>query len=321
MASEPASVFVTGASGFIGRHVVRLLDQRGYRVRALVRRIPSRPFDENVEVVIGDLTKPETYWDKLNGALAVVHSALTENFSGDLEATASLQDLSARAGVRKFIHMSSIAVYGNPPSGNITEETSCHAAADTYSRTKLAIEEALRRDSKIPELVILRLGCVYGPGGGWWSDGLLNMMKSGKLIVVNGGTGTANLIHVADIAGMVELLLKRSNSEVEVFNVTDGVPVPWSRYFSGLEEILGRSATASMGAGEAREYGRKWLQPSLPRRVIRKLLGARRIHPLDDKGIDGFTSTAVYSNQKAVQTLDFRPQFDLEKGMQTVRDT
>jgi nucleoside-diphosphate-sugar epimerase len=312
------AVLITGGSGFVGRHLVRQLSLQGYQVRVLVRQVPSLGFDPAVEVIVGDLNNPESYAPALTGATSIVHAALTDDFSADLKLTATLENLGAGAGVRKFIHLSSIAVYGNPPEGTITEDTPPISTSDAYSRTKLAIEEGLRTSSHIPEVAILRLGCVYGPGSGWWTGGLLSLMQRGKLIIVNDGTGTANLIYVTDVAAIVLLLLERSNPAFDIWNVTDGMPVPWSRYFSELERILGRPATVSMTVSEAQQYGKKWLRPTLMRRAIRKLARGRIIHPLEDRGIDGFASRAVYSNQKASTTLGFRPRYDLEAGMRTV---
>ncbi|HUI80060.1 MAG TPA: NAD(P)-dependent oxidoreductase [Bryobacteraceae bacterium] len=316
--SSRETVFVTGGSGFVGSHVVRRLADDGYRVRMLVRRPGSAAPHPSVEFVTGDLTQAPSYQSALAGAAAVIHAALTDNLAHDVEATVELRNRSAQAGVRKFLHLSTISVYGNPLEGTITEDMPPIQVNDPYALTKLAIEERLKADSSMAETVILRLGCVYGPGGGWWTDGLLNLMKRGRLILVNHGAGTANLIHVLDIAAMVPLLLARSNPPCEVFNVTDGTPVNWSVYFRELERLLGRSATVSMSEAEARAYGKNWLHPSLPRRVIRKLQGARFIHPLDDRGIAGFVSRAGYSNQKACQLLGFRPVYTLESGMRTI---
>src|SRR5665213_1661746 len=226
MAETSRPILVTGASGFVGRHIVQQLCKKGYGVRALVRRAPKQQFDPSVEVVIGDLSQPETYTPALGGVSAVVHAALTGDLSGEPRATATLFSLSARAGVRKFVHLSSIAIYGNPPSEIVTEETTPVPSSDPYSRTKLAIEEALRATSTDLEIAVLRLGCVYGPGGGWWTEGLLNQMRRGQLILVNRGTGIANLVHVSDVGLAVALVLRHSGAPYEVFNVTDGAPVP-----------------------------------------------------------------------------------------------
>jgi nucleoside-diphosphate-sugar epimerase len=317
MKRDGETIFVTGGTGFIGRHIVRALTNQGYGVRILTRR--PRPSNSAVSAVVGNLSQPESFAAALQGASAVVHGALTEGLVHDLQAASTLHSLSAQAGVRKFLYLSTISVYGNPTSGNVTEQTTPIPTEDKYSRTKLAIEEALQLDGPCPEVAILRLGCVYGPGGGWWTEGVLNMMARGKLILVNGGTGHANLIHVEDVAAIVLRLLALSNPPFETYNVTDGQPVTWRQYFSGLQKILGRDATISMSAAEAREYGRKWLRPSLGRRVVRRLTGKPDIHPLDHHAIEGYASRAIYSSEKATGILGFRPAYDLASGIETVR--
>ena len=312
------SVFVTGGSGFVGRHIVRSLRTHGYAVRMLARRRPQAP-DSSVEVVLGDLTQPESFAPALEGVSTVIHAALTDGLTHDLEATSQLHKLSAAAGVRQFLHLSTISIYGNPADGIISEETLPLPSSDAYASTKQKIEEALRMPPACAEVAILRLGCVYGPGGGWWTHGLLDMMARGKLILVNGGTGYANLIHVEDVAALILLLMERPNPAFEIYNVTDGEPVSWSRYFAALENISGQPATVSMSAAEAREHGRKWLRPSLPRRAIRKLTRAPNIFALDDRAIDTFASRAVYSNEKASRLLGFRPAYNFENGIQSVR--
>lgn len=314
----PDTILVTGASGFVGRWLVRQLCQRNYHVRALVRQAPEPPFAGPVELIIGDLTKPETYRGALDDVAAVVHAALTSDLAQDLQASVTLYEKSTQADVRKFIHLSSIAIYGNPAEGVITEDTPPLDSVGDYPRTKRAIEDAIRTAAGAGETVILRLGCVYGPGGGWWTNGMLQLMKRGKVIAVDRGRGTANLIHVGDVGAMVLLLLARSNPPFDVFNVTDGMPIQWSRYFSELERILGHPATVSMSAAKARQHGKRWVQPSLPRRVLRKLLGTRFVHPLDEVGIEGFASHAVFSNEKAATLLGFKPVYDLRRGMQDI---
>jgi nucleoside-diphosphate-sugar epimerase len=305
------TILVTGASGFVGRHIVGQLTDGGYSVRALVRRTPRQAFPPSVELAIGDLSQPESYASALEGLSAVVHAALTDNLSDEPRATAALFDRGARAGIRKFVHLSSIAVYGNPPSGDITEETAPIPSSDAYSRTKLAIEEALEATSTGVEIAVLRLGCVYGPGGGWWTDGLLEQMRRGELILVNDGSGIANLVHVSDVARIVAVVLERSGPPFEIFNVTDGRPVEWRHYFGELEAMLGRKATVSMSAAEARKHSRKWLRPSLVRRVVRKITRAPIVYPLDDRGIENFASRAVYKSEKAAALLHFTPQYEL----------
>ncbi len=312
------SVFVTGGSGFIGRHLVEALLKHGYTVRVLARKQPEG-LNPSVRVVLGDLTRPESFAAGLEGVSAVIHAALTDGLSQDVEATSKLHRLSAEAGVRQFLHLSTISVYGNPPSGTITEDTVPLGTSDPYASTKLAIEAALQTAPACPEVAVLRLGCVYGPVGGWWTQGLLNMMARGKVILVMWGAGYANLILVEDVAALLLVLLSRSNRAFEIYNVTDGQPIAWSRYYAEIEKLFGSSATVSMTAAQAREYGKKWLHPSLVRRLMRKAAIAPSIHPLDDKAIDGFASVAAFSNEKARMLLGFEPAYNFERGIESLR--
>jgi 2-alkyl-3-oxoalkanoate reductase len=316
--NEDACIFVTGAAGFIGRHLVRELDRTGSKIRALVRRPPQPAVEGAAEVLLGDVTRPETYAQGLAGVRAVIHTARTKEMVHDVAATSALYELSGQAGVQKFIQLSSIAVYGFPPAGVITEDTAVVEGPNNYSRAKAQIEVALQADARVPETAILRLGCVYGPGNGWWTMGLLNLMRHGRFIAVDGGAGTANLVYIDDVTALVSRLIERPHPGVNLVNVTDGAPVSWRRYLSGLEEILGRSATVSMTASEARLYGRKWAHPSLAQRTMHKLRGRNFVLPLDDSGIASFASRAVYSIERAVTQLGFHPSVGFEAGMRTV---
>lgn len=287
----------------------------------MVRRLPKQSLHPAAKVVTADLNQPLSYAPLLEGTSAVVHAALADNLGDEPRMTTTLVEACARAGVSKFIHLSSIAIYGAPASGAITEETTPLPSADVYSRTKLEIEKALQNGAVPIDIIVLRLGCVYGPGGGWWTAGLLNQMQTGKLILVNNGSGTANLVHVADVAGAVLLALDYAGAPFNVFNITDGMPLTWSRYFAELEKIAGRQATVSMTAEQARRHFEIWQRPTFARRVIRKLSGAPVVYPIDYRGIDNMASTAVYSNRKAATALQFKPEYDLDNGMRSVRSS
>lgn len=319
MSEDSRPILVTGASGFAGRHIVHTLCESGRTVRAMVRRPPQPALHPAAHMVTGDLSALSSYAPLLEGASAVVHAALTDNLGDEPKITTTLLETSARAGVRKFVHLSSIAVYGAPASGTITEETQPLPSADTYSRTKLEIEKALQRTTASIDIAVLRLGCVYGPGNGWWTGGLLNQMQHGKLILVNNGSGTANLVHASDVAAAVVLAIDHAGTRFDVFNITDGRPVAWSRYYAELEKIAGHAATVSMTEAQAHRHYEEWRRPSFVRRCIRKLTGGPIVYPLDQRGIENMASTAVYSNRKAASDLHFMPEYDLDEGMRTVR--
>ena len=110
-------IALTGATGFIGQHLLRELPKRGYRLRVLLRRPSAAPI-ECASALIGDLARPHNMSEALAGADAVIHSAgVAQTMSGvpeddyrllNTEATIKLARAAERAGVRRFVFLSSI---------------------------------------------------------------------------------------------------------------------------------------------------------------------------------------------------------------------
>src|SRR5262249_33424493 len=119
---------LTGATGFIGQHLLREMPKRGYRVRALVRRPVSLP-PQTASALIGGLAKPQNMSAALAGVDAVVHSAgLAHAMSGlpeddyrllNTEATIRLARAARRAGVKRFVFLSSIRAQCGPTADTV----------------------------------------------------------------------------------------------------------------------------------------------------------------------------------------------------------
>ena len=119
--SKVKTIVLTGATGFVGRHVLRALLAGGWRVRALVRdparlRLPTGTPEDAVEVVLGDLADDAALARLMEGAEAVVHLAglvaaarEIDFYAVNAEGARRLAQAAARAGVRRFVHVSSLA--------------------------------------------------------------------------------------------------------------------------------------------------------------------------------------------------------------------
>ncbi|MGH2930241.1 MAG: NAD-dependent epimerase/dehydratase family protein, partial [Solirubrobacteraceae bacterium] len=167
-----ARCLVTGATGFIGGHVVERLVAQGRPVRGLARRTSNTALlaATGAEIAVGDLTNAESLAAASAGCAAVVHcGALVSDWAltSEIEAinvggTRSLLQAAARASVRRFVHISTTDVYG--PSGGETVDESRAPAADGnwYARTKLAAEAEVRRVTANDglDVVILRPATV-----------------------------------------------------------------------------------------------------------------------------------------------------------------
>jgi nucleoside-diphosphate-sugar epimerase len=162
---------LTGATGFIGRHLLRELPKRGYRLRVLLRRPASVPM-WTASAVIGDLARPQNMSAPLEGVDAVIHSAgLPHAMSGvpednyrvvNTEATIGLARAARRAGAKRFVFLSSIRAQCGPTADRVLTEAVEPRPTDAYGKSKLAAERGLAELDI--DWVSLRAMLVYGAG-------------------------------------------------------------------------------------------------------------------------------------------------------------
>ncbi len=175
-------VLVTGATGFVGQHAVRALRAPGVSVRILARshhrvREVFGPAVESIEVRLGDLTDAESLEGLCGGVDLVIHSgsAVPYAFAGavpagefarvNLRGTENLAEEALRAGVRRFVHVSSTAAMGTPHERAVDEGTPCRPTS-VYQVSKHASEQALLRLQRERglDVAIVRPCLVAGEG-------------------------------------------------------------------------------------------------------------------------------------------------------------
>jgi nucleoside-diphosphate-sugar epimerase len=142
-------IALTGATGFIGQHLLRALPPRGYRLRVLLRRPSDTPL-QCASAVVGDLARPMNMAAALADVDAVIHSAgLAHAMSGtpeddyrvlNTEATIALARAAQRAGVRRFVFLSSIRAQSGPTASAVLTEDLPPQPNEAYGASKLAAE-------------------------------------------------------------------------------------------------------------------------------------------------------------------------------------
>lgn len=169
-------VLVTGADGFIGRHLLQILSERGIEHRAASRRRPSCA--EQQRIGIGDIGAGTDWREALDGIDAVVHLAgrahvLRESAAdphgefmrANADATATLAAAAAAAGVRRLVYVSTIGVLGHRTTDAPFTSDSLPQPHNTYAESKLAGELAARSAAEAGvEVVVVRPPLVYGSG-------------------------------------------------------------------------------------------------------------------------------------------------------------
>jgi nucleoside-diphosphate-sugar epimerase len=207
-------IALTGATGFIGQHLLHGLPKSGHRVRVLLRRPAGTPMPV-ASAVIGDLARPRNMSAALEGVDAVIHSAgATPAMSGvpeddyrvlNTEATINLARAARRAGATRFLFLSSIRAQCGPTANTVLTEAVEPEPTDAYGKSKLAAERGLAELDL--DWVALRAALVYGPGVKGNMAQLMRLARSPYPLPINGFTARRSLLALENLAAAVEVLL------------------------------------------------------------------------------------------------------------------
>ena len=240
-------VALTGATGFIGRHLLHELPKHGYRVRVLLRRPGAVP-PECTSAVVGDLARPQNMSQALADADAVIHSAgLAHAMSGvpeddyrafNTESTVGLARAAQRAGVRRFIFLSSIRAQCGPSAEAVQTEDMPPQPADAYGRSKLAAEQGLAELDI--DWVALRLVVVYGQGV---KGNIAQLMRLARLpfpLPLAGFDARRSLLSVDNLVAAIATVLAAPQPLRRPLIVADPEPLTLPGMIAALRQGLGR---------------------------------------------------------------------------------
>ena len=247
-------IVVTGSSGFLGSEVVRQLVAAGQQVRAVDLHPATDSAAPGVERQVGDLRAPEVSHAAVRGADAVIHCAAVQFHSPGLprfriepffrrnpDMTRVLLDAAGRAGVERFVHVSTDMVYGPQTNGPMREDAPKRPVGP-YGRSKLASErlcEAAR--GSIPHLTILRPSLIIGPGRLGLMAKLFEMIRTHRAVPMFGaGHNRHHMIAVSDLAAACRRALERPLNAI--FNIASNDP-PTTRDM--LAEVCRRAGSRS----------------------------------------------------------------------------
>jgi nucleoside-diphosphate-sugar epimerase len=222
-------IFLTGGTGFLGRHLVPALCRAGHTIRVLTRHPEQNVWLKRyprVEIISGDLLDSEVVFKGMQGCQSVIHAGGIFRFWGDervFEATNLLGTEHVLAAavhndIQRLVHVSTVAVIGQPDPSKVLDETYPAFPADAYQRSKWQAEQAAMRyfgEYKLP-VVVVRPGAYYGPFGQYAFNRLFfkDPMR-GIIMQVNGGRYIIFPAYIADVAqGVIKALELGKGGEV-----------------------------------------------------------------------------------------------------------
>ncbi|MCX2733587.1 NAD(P)H-binding protein [Saccharopolyspora sp. NFXS83] len=238
------TVLVTGATGSIGRGVVRRLLAAGEQVRAVTRRPETARLPAEADVVAGDLADPGAFREALRGVRAVYLFPVPET-------AREFADLAVRSGVRRIVVLSSLAASGGP-EGNMS--------AATHSAVERAVEE-----SGVAERTFLRPGAFASNVLGWAES-----IRAEGVVRAPHGSAAQALIHEEDIAEVAAAALLTDDHVGATYELSGPAAVSQVEQVAAISVAIGEPLRFEELAPE--QARQQWSARGMPPEVAAMLL-------------------------------------------------
>ena len=311
-------ILVTGASGFVGEHMVRLLRNKDLPVRAMVRDKAKATNLEamGAKITVADLGDEQSIREAVQGVETIYHIASIFRQAGlpdqtfhdiNRDGVRRLFDAAIDAGVERIIHCSTVGVLGhiaNPPG---TEETP-HNPGDIYQRTKLEGEELAMQYYTSGKMrgAVIRPAMIYGPGDTRTLK-LFRMIKKKIFFYVGKGQCSVHFIDVRDLVQAFYLAMNKTDINAELYIISGEKAVPLQYMANQVAELLGVRPP--------------WLHlPVKPMQWLGDICEAicTPLHiqpPIYRRRVDFYTKSRHFDSSKAHRDLGFVPAQTFEKEL------
>ncbi|HEX6559327.1 MAG TPA: NAD-dependent epimerase/dehydratase family protein [Longimicrobiales bacterium] len=246
------TLLVTGATGFVGSHVVEAYQQGSpFRLRALVRQEADarRLQEQGIECVLGSLEKPETLREAVQGVSAVLHlaAATKARTAGEFQqanaaGTQAVVEamVAAEPRPKRLIYLSSLAAVGPARGGRPVTRDTVPRPLTTYGRTKLAGEKVCEAMAAEIEVAILRAPAVYGPRDRDVFE-FFRLASHGVMPLPSGAPRRLQMIHAADLARAL-LLAATAPRARGVYHVAEARSYLWPEMARMVADAVGTTA-------------------------------------------------------------------------------
>ncbi|MBA3455895.1 MAG: NAD-dependent epimerase/dehydratase family protein [Deltaproteobacteria bacterium] len=317
ISSDAVPYVVTGASGSLGKAVVKRLRAEGHKVRVFVRRLPDQPQD-GLEYAHGDLGDPVAVDKAVKGAEIVIHCGAAmkggwaEHKVGTVAGTQHVIDACKTHGVKQLVHISSMSVFdwaGSSDAAPVDETVKLEPRAEergAYTRAKLEAEQLVSAAAKVGlPVVILRPGQIFG-GGISLINGAVARDVGGRWLVLGDGKLELPLVYIDDLVDAVMLAIERKITQGEVFQIVDPAALTQDDVLAlagGEKRILRVPRAVVFALGRLSELPLRLLGKPSPISVYRLKSALARIH---------------YGSDRARDVLGWVPRVGVREGIKRV---
>lgn len=243
-------LFITGASGFIGSHLMKhLYTLKNYEVLGLVRSTSNlfRLQNGKHRLIKGSLDDSPNIFPE--GIDCVIHTAgmasdwgrWEDFYRTNVEGTLNIIHNSIKKRVKRFIYLSSTVVYGFTGNLNTGEDQNLKPFNHAYCKSKYLAETKVFEHKGDIEVFVLRPSNVFGPFDTRFTMQLIEGINSGLRLFPGGGNTITSPCYVKNLVKAVELCIKAENGAGEAYNITDGNDITWREFLSMIAEELGKN--------------------------------------------------------------------------------
>jgi nucleoside-diphosphate-sugar epimerase len=318
-------VLITGGGGFIGSHLVEHQLGLGREVTVIdtsLERLKSRQDVAGLRLVEGDIRDTTLLEKIVPGSDVVFHLAsahlevaLDDSYfqETNVDAARNLALISAREGVQRFVHCSSVGVYGPLDTVPADERTPCRPEI-AYEVTKLAGERAvlgIAADKNLPT-VVLRPAWVYGPGCPR-TEKLFRALRKKRFLMVGKGQNLRHPVYIDDMLQAFELAATQNGVEGHVFIIASDEYITLAQLVSAILQVE-HSSYRPVRVPLSFMWPVCFLVES-----VAKLLG--REPPFSRRSLKFFTEDSAFSIDRAKDKLNYTPVVDLMTGLEKTRNS
>ncbi len=245
-------ILVTGANGFVGRHLIIALQKRGDSVRALSSPTGDTTWlkQHGIDIFRGDIRNQEALIEPMRGVDAVVHlvaetkmkwGPIQSSYAVNVTGTENVCRAAMLAKVGRVVYVSTSAIYDMGVGRPVTEDDLLKPLDDPYCFTKAQADSLVQRMIREEHLpaIILRLGALIGPGDSLNFGRLAERVRAGKGIIVGTGNNAIPLVYITDVVQALLLALDSKQTIGHIYNISNDQPLTQKQYFSAIAQEMG----------------------------------------------------------------------------------